>query len=96
MATLRIAIAGRPSMMARNMTTIMMADRSVAAEPPEIAKYRIAPRAPPAAAHFLIGCVSASTGMVASAKRRSANTAPAMIAMCKPEIERMWTRPLSR
>ena len=34
--------------------------------------------------------------MSASSARASQNTVPAMIAMCRPEIERMWVRPESR
>ena len=40
----------------------------------------------PAAAHFLIAKRSASAGTVANA-RNSQNTVPAMIAMCRPEID---------
>ena len=49
-----------------------------------------------AAAHFLIGWRSAMDGNSASPSRTRKNTEPAMIAMCRPEIDRMCRMPLSR
>ena len=45
---------------------------------------------------FADGKRSAMDGISASPALISQNTVPAMITICRPEIDRMWNRPESR
>jgi hypothetical protein len=95
-ATFRSATAGRSSITATNMIEIMIHERTVGNDAPEIKRYPNAASIAAAAAHFLIGNRSATAGTSASANRTTRNTAPAITTMCRPEIDRMCSRPESR